>query len=247
MTSAVEPFIFAAPSGGLFGCFYHPNAERQTNTVAVIVSPLGSEYENTHRGLRVLSERLSRQGIAALRFDLAGVGDSAGDPTNVDPAMWLEDVRRAIRVAKRRSGAERVLLIGVRFGAILAAAVSALHQIDGLVLWEPVDPIKMIDEWKKSDALEASAHGSVGDASLRLLGWRVSEDWLSGVEAYSRTTDVGNQHTLVLGDVPSLLKSFQAQRSSASSESFWAHNLRDVLVPSEAIEVICDFASESAT
>ena len=45
----------------------------------VLVPPLGYEYWTSHRTLRTLAERLAQNGCLALRFDLDGTGDSAGD------------------------------------------------------------------------------------------------------------------------------------------------------------------------
>ncbi len=73
-----------------------------------------------------------------MRFDYDGTGDSAGDdgdPARVD--QWLSSIGHAVTLA-RQSGARSVALVGMRMGALLAAAASRhLSAIDGLVLWDP--------------------------------------------------------------------------------------------------------------
>jgi alpha-beta hydrolase superfamily lysophospholipase len=91
-----------------------------------------------HRTYRQLAERLSRAGIVALRFDYDGTGDSAGaqdDPGRV--GAWVASVGHAIDTV-RRAGAPRVVVVGMRMGATVAAGWLADHGgADGLVLWDP--------------------------------------------------------------------------------------------------------------
>ncbi len=70
----------------------------------LVVPPVGYEYWNSHRTLRTLAERLAEGGCRVLRFDLDGLGDSAGDQWDasrleawrgsVDPASQMVDLGR---------------------------------------------------------------------------------------------------------------------------------------------------------
>jgi alpha-beta hydrolase superfamily lysophospholipase len=109
----------------------------------------------SHRSYRRLAERFEEMGIAALRFDYEGTGDSAGDaggPGLVE--AWLASVRAAVALV-RGAGARRVVVVGMRVGATLAAgavaapaapgsgaldavdAVDAVGAVDAMVLWDP--------------------------------------------------------------------------------------------------------------
>ena len=130
------------------GWFHRDPAAFPTGQVAVICGPVGYEYTRAYRSLRHLAERFARSGIPALRFDYHGIGDSPGD--DLDPgrlAAWESNVRDALRhfnrgqtpFSHREKGAPaRVILVGVRLGATLAARVASEIPVERLVLWNPV-------------------------------------------------------------------------------------------------------------
>ncbi|HUJ25977.1 MAG TPA: alpha/beta hydrolase [Myxococcales bacterium] len=136
---AKQPIHFGDEGRPLFG-FYHPPREGHERGVGVLLCrPIGTDLTRSERPYRHLAERLAAAGFACLRFDLSGTGDSGGD--DADPRLvrwWMEDVGRAIEDLKARSGAERISLVGLRFGGLLAASCAASRgDIDSLVLWSP--------------------------------------------------------------------------------------------------------------
>src|SRR6185312_15051671 len=89
----------------------------------VIVPPFGHDDTCAHRTLRHLAETSARSGFIALRFDLDGCGDSAGDDSD--------------RV--RSAGARQLLLVGIRLGATLAAlAAQRRDDVAALVAFNAV-------------------------------------------------------------------------------------------------------------
>jgi pimeloyl-ACP methyl ester carboxylesterase len=105
----------------------------------VICSPLAKEHVDTYRGLKLLAQQLASAGIAVLRFDYLGTGDSARDQGS-DSAV--EDFGLSVGEAVgylRDCGVKNISLIGLRAGALLAAlAAPEVQGLDGLVLWDPV-------------------------------------------------------------------------------------------------------------
>ena len=87
---------------------------------------------------RKLADRLAEQGLAVLRFDYDGTGDSAGqetDPGRVD--AWLSSVTAAVDELAA-TGVPRIGLVGVRMGGLFAAHEAARRGgVDALVLWDP--------------------------------------------------------------------------------------------------------------
>src|SRR3954468_21813628 len=87
--------------------------------------------------MRHWADALADAGIAVLRFDYHGCGDSAGDdlaPSRV--RAWVESITSAIDAVRVQSGATAVVLSGVRLGATLALAAAAERSdVDALVLW----------------------------------------------------------------------------------------------------------------
>jgi pimeloyl-ACP methyl ester carboxylesterase len=123
-------------SSGLFGWLHEP-APRTRDVGVVICNPIGDDYVRAHRSLRHLAERLVAAGFPVLRFDFHGTGDSAGDERDADRvAAWRRDVGLAIDHVKQQAGVERVAIVGLRFGATIAAEVASTRSdVASIVLW----------------------------------------------------------------------------------------------------------------
>jgi len=107
-------------------------------TGVVIVAPLAYEQWTTHATLRELAWRLAEAGVMVLRFDSRGTGDSGGDSWQpLDLADRVAEVAAAAATL-RSHGCERVLLVGLRFGASLALLAGAEVGADAIVAVAPV-------------------------------------------------------------------------------------------------------------
>jgi alpha/beta superfamily hydrolase len=134
----MQPFFFGPSSHQLFGIYHQPARRTAQDCGVVFCQPLAHEFYNTHRCSRQLAGALSDTGLAVLRFDYFGTGDSAGAWEEASVAQWLDDIGCAVAELRRR-GCARLCLAGFRFGATLAAVFSAERgPADALVLWEPV-------------------------------------------------------------------------------------------------------------
>lgn len=130
---AVEPRYFGGSR--LFGCF-QPGARSRA---AVVCHPFGHEYITLHRALRQLASQIARHDIGVLRFDYSGTGDSPGRLGDARLDAWRQEVGEAVDEARRLTGAERVALVGVRLGAVLALATARQRgDVDALALWDPI-------------------------------------------------------------------------------------------------------------
>lgn len=132
VAARAEACFFRADGRARFGWVHEPAAA--TGIALVIVPPFGYEAICSHRALRHLAEAAARAGMLAVRFDLDGTGDSAGDdlePNRV--GAWLQSIEDACDLARAR-GADRIVLAGVRLGAALAAHTAAARDdVAGLV------------------------------------------------------------------------------------------------------------------
>jgi alpha-beta hydrolase superfamily lysophospholipase len=132
-----EPLWFGPADRPLFGWFHMPEGGAARAGV-VVCPPIAREYLHAHYACRRLARQLEARGIAVLRFDYDGTGDSGGlsdDPGRV--RAWLASVHQAISLV-RAAGCTSVGLVGMRLGATLAAV--AAHEdgdVDALVLWDP--------------------------------------------------------------------------------------------------------------
>jgi exosortase A-associated hydrolase 2 len=78
-------------------------------------------------------------GVGVLRFDYRGCGDSGGEFAQATVAGWMEDIGAAVAALRSHVGSGPLGLLGLRFGAALAArAAEQMPEVARLVLWEPV-------------------------------------------------------------------------------------------------------------
>ena len=105
----------------------------------VLCHPFGEEKLWTHRVFVSFARQLASDGYPVLRFDYMGNGDSEGDFSQSSLATACDDVRAAIAEVRRRTGAQTVNLLGLRFGALVASLVAEdATDVDRLILWAPI-------------------------------------------------------------------------------------------------------------
>jgi alpha-beta hydrolase superfamily lysophospholipase len=120
----------------LFGWVHAPGNGRSDGAV-VLCPPLARELTSAHFAYRRLARSLAGAGLTAVRFDYDGTGDSAGSDDDPDRlGAWLASVDEAVALA-RRTGAERVCLVGMRMGALLALHAATRNEVAAAVLWDP--------------------------------------------------------------------------------------------------------------
>jgi len=147
------PLYFGPPHRPLFGAYHpstiagardvpqpHPDDAAHPRGVGVVLcSPFGHEEHHAHRSERHLAERLARAGFPALRFDYDATGDSAGDDREGGRvAAWRESIVHAADALRERAGVGKVVLVGLRGGALLALTTAIEARADTLVLWNPI-------------------------------------------------------------------------------------------------------------
>lgn len=122
-----------------FGWLYRPDKPAPNGVGVVIVPPFGREDICAHRTLRHLAEAAARAGFLALRFDLDGSGDSAGDDADPDRiGAWIRSIGDGCDLVCSR-GASQLMVVGVRLGATLAIqAAQARSDVSALVAFNAV-------------------------------------------------------------------------------------------------------------
>jgi pimeloyl-ACP methyl ester carboxylesterase len=117
----------------LIGHLHTPTGDARDLCTVICPVPFGYENICSHRALRVLADHLARAGIASLRFDFPGTGDSDGVH---DVEAWIAAVGDAVATARRETGCTRIALIGVGFGGTIAlAALDRGLEVEQLVMW----------------------------------------------------------------------------------------------------------------
>ncbi|HEY2256174.1 MAG TPA: alpha/beta fold hydrolase [Variovorax sp.] len=113
-----EPVLFGT-DGTLLGVLTRPAEETAVGSVACLMFNFGVMHRVGPRRIQVkLARRLAQQGIATLRFDLAGLGDSrVSDATRSFDDQAISDVRAAIDQLQTRLGIREVVIFGLCSGA----------------------------------------------------------------------------------------------------------------------------------
>jgi exosortase A-associated hydrolase 2 len=132
------PFFFERDDAHLFGVFHEAIGPKK-RLPFVFCHPFAEEKLWSHRVYVTFARELARHGYAALRFDCTGNGDSSGAFADFTLSTGMRDIESAVDVLKRRTGAAKVGLLGLRIGASLAFRVAAARSdVAALVLWSPI-------------------------------------------------------------------------------------------------------------
>lgn len=134
----MTPLFFGDPVEPLFGALHEPPVGVERHHGVLVCPPIAQEHVRTHWALRQLSVALARAGFHVLRFDWFGVGDSAGRSGEGGVARWVEDARAAAQELRDATDLRKISVVGLRFGATLAALAGRRLRPQALVLWDPV-------------------------------------------------------------------------------------------------------------
>lgn len=115
------PIAFNLREQKLFGLLHLPLGDHRVPAV-VLCHGLASNKCGRYRFYVHLAERLASMGIAALRFDFRGCGDSEGDFSQVTLTSQVEDTCAALAELKNHSKVDtsRLGIFGRSFGGLVA-------------------------------------------------------------------------------------------------------------------------------
>jgi exosortase A-associated hydrolase 1 len=130
-----RPVVFGCGGDWLYGVASVP-AQPGPRGVLILVG--GPQYRaGSHRQFVLLARHLAAAGVAALRFDYRGMGDSEGAPRGFE--MVSDDLRAALDAFFAQApGMDEVVLWGLCDGASAAAMYASCdRRVGGLVLLNP--------------------------------------------------------------------------------------------------------------
>jgi alpha/beta superfamily hydrolase len=240
----MEPFYFGSHNRQLFGAYHTPVGASKSEGV-VICPPLFAEFLRCHTCLRRIAEQLSEIGYDVLRFDYFGTGDSAGRFDETDVHGSLDDIEAAISELVAISGARKISLIGVRFGATLATRVALGRQIARLILWDPiVEGASYLEQLRRTHERLLAAHRNVfgGEADLdsgdtrELVGYPVSAQLLASIEAMT----LPNLRELRRNSGPSVTAILSQENHGDRN---WIENARQSEIGVSLIDFDCDWST----
>lgn len=165
--------------------WFHPAG---SGRAVVVVGAHGYEDLCSRVTLGALARGLAEANVAALRVDLADTGDAGDLPSGADRvATWIAETRAAVALARRTAGAAEVVLVGLRLGALIAAAAAAEDgAVDRLVLLAPpVDGRSHRRELSILARLVDGPGGILADGSIEIAGFRLDAATLDQLQRIS--------------------------------------------------------------
>ena len=209
MTLALMTKLPSSPLAGDTGClpirvadtpgWLHPAPGSRG---VVLLGALDYEALCTWRPLFSLAERLAAAGCPTLRLDYPGHGESAApDPGAQTIEAAVAAVRAGIDFLKARAGVTEILVMGLRFGALVAAlAAQGRPDIAGLALLAPPASGRA---YLRSLTVQAHllAEGRASESAegeLDIAGFRLSAASQAAIKAAKLPAEYGVQRLLVL-------------------------------------------------
>lgn len=174
----------------VYAVFHAAVPGRPEAPVVVHVHALGVEQITLYRQEVLAARAAAARGFPVLRYHARGHGDSAGSSADVTLASLVADARAAADEALRRSGRTRVLWLGVRLGALVAALAggptSGRGDAAGFVLWEPAGkPADFFRQQLRTLLFSRVAGGQKPDATVDQMLERLEQEGSVDVLGYS--------------------------------------------------------------
>ncbi len=167
----------------LAAVLHHP-AGRQPGPVAAAVAVVAHGMESSKDSPKhvALCRRLAAAGVAALRFDFAGRGESEGDPAALNLSREVEDLD-GILAEVAGWGVPRVALVGSSLGAAvcLLAAASAPERVAALATIACPAVLPQGARVSAEFAADAAGHDLVAAAARVRVPWLVTHGDADGV------------------------------------------------------------------
>jgi pimeloyl-ACP methyl ester carboxylesterase len=189
--AAIEtPFFFAVQDVPIYAVLHDAAADRAGAPVVLHVHGLGVEQITLYRQEVLAARAAAALGFPVLRYHARGHGDSAGASEDVTRETLVADARAAADEAKRRTGRTRVVWLGVRMGALVAALAggprSGRDDAAGFILWEPVSrPAEFFRQQLRTLLFSQVAGGHKPDATVDELLARLEAEGELDVFGYT--------------------------------------------------------------
>ncbi|MER3499963.1 MAG: hypothetical protein IMHGJWDQ_000435 [Candidatus Fervidibacter sp.] len=144
-----EHFVqFRVEGQTVYGMLHLPDREGKVPAVALCHGFTGNRIE-AHRLFVKMARCLATNGIAALRFDFRGCGESEGDFEQVTVSSEITDALAALDFLRKQPeiDPERIGLIGLSLGGCVATCAAARDgRVRALVLWAAVATLRDLFE-----------------------------------------------------------------------------------------------------
>ena len=139
-----NPVVFQSQRQAVVGMLHLPERRKGRVPAVVMMHGFTGTKVESHRMFVKMARILCGAGIAVLRFDFRGSGDSAGNFSSMTISGEIQDARAAMRFMRARKEVDpgRVGVLGLSMGGMVAALLMGEDQrIPVAALWGAVsDP-----------------------------------------------------------------------------------------------------------
>ena len=147
MPASEHPLSFEVNNERIHGMLHLPiNASAPHPCVLMLHGFTGTSIE-PHRLFVLMARAFAAAGIAALRFDFRGSGQSEGVFSEMTLTRELEDALAALALLEGRSDVidrSRLGILGLSMGGLMAALTAGTVPVKALALWAPASPAVML-------------------------------------------------------------------------------------------------------
>ncbi len=157
---------FTSHGQKIYGMLHLPDGEKKHPAVIMYHGFTGQRVE-PHRLFVKTARRLMAEGMAVLRFDFRGSGESEGDFRDMTISGEIDDALTAIDFMRQQPevDANRLGLVGLSMGGCVAASVvGRTPRIKTLVLWAAIAQVaelfprgvgaERVAEWRRVGELD---------------------------------------------------------------------------------------------
>ena len=167
----------------IFGMLHVPKTETQgVYPVVLFCHGFGGNKVGRHRLFVRLSEHLSTSGIASLRFDFRGSGDSFGDFRDTTIESQIQDCEIAADFLSKHPliDKDKIALLGSSLGGVISIlATRSLNRVKTIALWAPVFAAQPWLEPKESDTKSDNLVVDTANRKVLFQGETLSQDFLN--------------------------------------------------------------------
>ncbi|WP_371187667.1 hypothetical protein [Thalassotalea maritima] len=164
---------------------------------AILCLPSIFEEMNLSRAVIANQARRFAANFPCVVMDYVGTGDSEGELVDVDVSIWQQDIINVCHWLVSQ-GITKVVLWGVRFGALIAASIEdrikAAMDITSVILWKPVINgtifmgqfirIKQMNELMNTGAKNINWREHILQGKeVEISGYLISSQLLTSIEA----------------------------------------------------------------
>lgn len=155
-----HPIVLENKGEKIFGVLHLPEVNGARVPGVIVCHGLAGEKTGRHRLYVDLASGLSQRGIATLRFDYRGCGDSEGEFINITPQDHYSDAALCLEYLKEHSSIDptRIGAFGRSFGGPVALKTAGLDgAVKSLALWCPMfNGAQWLEQWHlvQTDAVD---------------------------------------------------------------------------------------------